>query len=266
VGFLTEAVDRVRRDLERRPIREGTLLLQTRSLPAPIDLDVALRAPGIGVIAEVKRASPSAGALAPDEEPWEPGARAAGYQAGGAAAVSVLTEPRHFGGTLRDLRDVRRRTTLPILRKDFIVHPAQVLEARAEGADAVLLIAAALTVTEIRELRVVAEDLGMSALVEVHEPDDLDRAMEAGSSVIGVNARDLETLQVDLRRAVELLAVVPAEVIRVLESGVSGREDVLRAEAAGADAVLVGETLMRASDPVAKLEELLGRRSKAASR
>ena len=255
MGFLTEAVERVRRELDRNPLPEGTLLLRSRTLPPPVGFGDALRRPGLGIIAEVKRSSPSAGAIAEAD----PGEQAAAYEAGGAVAVSVLTEPRHFGGSIADLRAVRGRTTLPVLRKDFIVHPAQVLEARANGADAVLLIAAALTDSEIVSLQETAEDLGMDALVEAHTEDEVGRAVGVGSRVVGVNSRDLESLEVDLDRALGLLALVPGDRLRVLESGVGTREDMDRAESAGADAVLVGEALMRAGDPAAKLGELMGR-------
>jgi indole-3-glycerol phosphate synthase len=255
MGFLTEAVERVRRELDRNPLPEGTLLLRSRTLPPPVGFGDALRRPGLGIIAEVKRSSPSAGAIAEAD----PGDQAAAYEAGGAVAVSVLTEPRHFGGSIADLRAVRSHTTLPVLRKDFIVHPAQVLEARANGADAVLLIAAVLTDTEIVSMQETADDLGMDSLVEAHTGDEVGRAVEAGARIVGVNSRDLESLEVDLDTALDLLSRVPGDRLRVLESGVGTREQMSRAESAGADAVLVGEALMRAGDPAAKLGELMGR-------
>jgi indole-3-glycerol phosphate synthase len=255
MGFLTEMVTRVRKDLDERPLSEGSLLLRTRVVPAAADFEAALRRPGISLIAEVKRASPSAGAIAE----VEPADQAARYVAGGASAVSVLTEPKHFGGSLADLRSVRRRTSVPLLRKDFIVHPSQVIQSRAEGADAILLIAAALTASELDELRAVAEELGMAAVVEAHAEEDLSRALDSGARIVGVNARDLETLEVDRERAIALAARVPSDRVLVLESGVRTREDVVRAEAAGAHAVLVGEALMRSADPEAAVRELLGR-------
>jgi indole-3-glycerol phosphate synthase len=255
MGFLTEMVTRVRKDLDERPLSEGSLLLRTRVVPAAADFEAALRRPGISLIAEVKRASPSAGAIAE----VEPADQAARYVAGGASAVSVLTEPKHFGGSLADLRSVRRRTSVPLLRKDFIVHPSQVIQSRAEGADAILLIAAALTASELDELRAVAEELGMAAVVEAHAEEDLSRALDSGARIVGVNARDLETLEVDRERAIALAARVPSYRVLVLESGVRTREDVVRAEAAGAHAVLVGEALMRSADPEAAVRELLGR-------
>jgi indole-3-glycerol phosphate synthase len=247
-------IERVRRDLRDRPLAEGNLLLRTRVAPRVVDFEAALRAPGLALIAEVKRASPSAGAIAEVDA----GEQAERYDRAGAAAISVLTEPRHFNGSLADLRSVRRRTALPILRKDFVVHPAQVIESRAEGADAVLLIAAALSSAELAELMSATEELGMAALVEVHAPSDLDRALEAGSRIIGVNARDLETLTVDTEAAIELARAVPDDRTLVLESGITSRDQVERAIEAGAAAILVGEALMRSPDPAETVRALLG--------
>jgi indole-3-glycerol phosphate synthase len=220
-----------------------------------VDFEAALRMPGLSLIAEVKRASPSAGPIAE----VDPGEQAVRYEAGGASAISVLTEPHHFGGSLADLRTVRRRTSLPILRKDFIVHPGQVIQSRAEGADAILLIASALTRSELEELRTVAGELGMSALVEGHTRQDLERVVASGARIVGVNARDLETLEVDVVGALALAREVPGDMVLVLESGIRTREDVLRAEDAGAHAVLVGESLMRSGDPAEAARELLAR-------
>jgi indole-3-glycerol phosphate synthase len=253
MGFLTDVVGRVRRELDAHPLPEGTLLLRTQAAPPALDLEEALRRPGMGLIAEVKRASPSAGEIADAD----PGRQAARYEEGGARAISVLTEARHFGGSLADLRLVRAHSALPVLRKDFIVHPAQVLEARANGADAVLLIVAALTDPELAGLLATVADLGMTALVESHNDEEVDRAVRSGAPVIGVNSRDLETLDVDVDRGLRLLGRVPAERVRVFESGVTSREDVARAEEAGANAVLVGEALMRAAEPAARIRELL---------
>ncbi len=255
MGFLTEMVERVRRDLLDRPLAPGNLLLRTRALPAPADFEAALRTPGMALIAEVKRASPSAGDIADVDA----AAQAEIYQAAGASAVSVLTERRHFNGSLADLRSVRRRTTVPLLRKDFLVHPAQIIESRVEGADAVLLIGAALSVAELEELRATAEELSMAALVEVHTEGDLERAVESGARVVGVNARDLETLEVDVDGALALAERVPPDLVLVIESGIRTREQVERAASAGAHAVLVGESLMRAADPASAVRELLGR-------
>jgi indole-3-glycerol phosphate synthase len=206
------------------------------------------------VIAEVKRSSPSAGRIAEADA----GARARTYEEAGAAAVSVLTEHQHFDGALADLRAVHLAVGIPVLRKDFLVHPAQVIESRVEGADAVLLIAGALTEPELKAMLAAAEDLGLGALVETHAEEDLDRALSAGADVVGVNARDLETLEVDPDRALRLLARVPQDRVAVLESGISSRRHVERALEAGARAVLIGEALMRADDPGAALRELRG--------
>jgi indole-3-glycerol phosphate synthase len=254
VAFLTDVVDGVRRRLAADPPDEAALRARVAAMPPPRDLEAALRAPGVGVIAEIKRTSPSAGRIAQADAGW----RAATYQAAGAAAVSVLTEAAHFGGSLEDLRAARACTSLPVLRKDFLVHPAQVLEARAAGADAVLLIPAAVSDRELGALLAAARALGMSAVVEGHSAGDVDRALAAGARIVGVNARDLETLDVDPGRARGLLAAVPPDRVRVLESGIATWEDVRLARRAGADAVLVGEALMRAPDPAAKLRELLG--------
>jgi indole-3-glycerol phosphate synthase len=253
MGFLTDVVGRVRRELDEHPLPEGTLLLRTQAAPPALDLEEALRRPGMGLIAEVKRASPSAGEIAEAD----PGQQAARYEEGGARAISVLTEARHFGGSLADLRLVRAHSALPVLRKDFIVHPAQVLEARANGADAVLLIVAALSDAELAGLLATVDDLGMTALVESHTEKEADRAVESGAPVIGVNSRDLETLDVDVDRGLGLLGRVPADRVRVFESGVTSRKDVARAEGAGANAVLVGEALMRAPEPAERIRELL---------
>jgi indole-3-glycerol phosphate synthase len=254
MGFLTQAVERVRRELERHPPADDGSLLRAESMPPPLDFAAALRAPGIGIIAEVKRASPSAGEIADAD----PAGQAAAYEAGGAVAVSVLTETAHFSGSLADLRLSRRATALPLLRKDFIVHPAQVLEARVNGADAVLLIAAVLSEGELRDLREVADGFGLAALVEVHTEAELDRAAASGAAIVGVNARDLETLDVDRESALRLLSTAPADRIRVLESGVREAAHVAAARDAGADAVLVGEALMRSDDPARALRELAG--------
>jgi len=257
VGFLSELVARVRRELELHPLDEGALYARCMSLPPARDLERALRdEPGTAVIAEVKRSSPSAGAIAE----VDPRAQAAAYERAGASAISVLTEPHHFGGSMSDLRSVHLVTRLPVLRKDFLVHPAQLMEARAGGADAVLLIADAVTPAELRALVATADDLGLATLVEAHGPEHLAAAVDTGAPVIGVNARDLETLEMDPVGAMQLLATVPPDRVRVFESGIRTRGDVERAEAAGADAVLVGESLMRAGDPAAALRDLLGSR------
>jgi indole-3-glycerol phosphate synthase len=245
----------VRRRLERRPLDESALMgLALRLPPARPFADALREASPPAVIAEVKRSSPSAGRIAEVDA----GARAGAYEAAGAAAVSVLTEREHFDGALADLRAVHLAVSVPVLRKDFLVHPAQVIESRVEGADAVLLIAGALPELELTAMLRAAEDLGLGALVEAHTEEDLDRALAAGAEIVGVNARDLETLEVDPERALGLLARVPADRIAVLESGISSRAHVERALEAGARAMLVGEALMRAEDPGAAVRELRG--------
>ncbi len=202
-----------------------------------------LRTPAdrVSVIAEFKRRSPSAGEIAPDAEP---ASTAAAYRAAGARAMSVLTDGPGFGGSLDDLRAARGAADLPVLRKDFLLDPVQLLESRAAGADAVLLIVRALDGDRLRALLRAARELGMDALVEVHDGQELERAVEAGARCVGVNARDLESFAVDLDRSEALVGRVPRELVSVAESGIQGPEDVDRMGAAGADAVLVGTALM----------------------
>lgn len=255
MGTLTDIVDGVRRRLDRDPPDDGRLMALAMKRPPPRGFERALReAWRPAVIAEFKRSSPSAGEIA-DVDLAE---RARAYEAGGASAISVLTEPTRFGGGLADLEAARYACTLPVLRKDFLVHPSQVIESRASGADAVLLIAAALTELDLEALLSAAADLGMDALVETHSREDLEKALATDAPVVGVNARDLETLEVDVDRALALLPAIPADRLAVLESGVSTREQVDRALEAGARAVLVGEALMRAADPGAMVRELRG--------
>ena len=257
MGFLTDLVDRLRRDLREHPLDDATLMARASAMPPARDFVGALRrATPPALIAEVKRASPSAGAIAEDANA---SVLARAYEAGGAAAVSVLTEPRHFHGSLADLQAVRSSVSIPVLRKDFVVHPAQIIESRAAGADAVLLIVAALTDPELRALLEAAADVGLATLVETHSDDDLRRAIAADAMVIGVNARDLESFDVDVDGALARLARVPADRVGVLESGVSHRADVDAALAAGASAILVGEALMRADDPARAVRKLLWR-------
>jgi indole-3-glycerol phosphate synthase len=255
MGFLTDIVAEVRAGLRAAPLDEAALRRRAAAMDPPLDFAAALAGHGIGLVAEVKRASPSAGSIATDADPV---AQARAYVAGGAAAVSVLTEPHHFGGSLHDLEAVRVAVAVPLLRKDFLVAPSQIVEARAHGADAVLLIAAALGDDELAAMLAEAAALGMGVLLETHGDGDLDRALATDARVIGVNARDLETLEVDPARARAQLARVPADRIAVLESGVGSRADVVAAVKAGASAILVGETLMRAGDPGRAIRQLIG--------
>jgi indole-3-glycerol phosphate synthase len=257
MGFLTDVVERLQRDLEERPLDDVALMARVSAMPPAKDLEAALT---VGeppaLIAEVKRASPSAGMIAEDVNP---SVLARAYQAGGAAAVSVLTEPRHFQGSLADLQAVRSSVSIPVLRKDFLIHPSQVIEARASGADAVLLIVAALTDAQLRALREAARDVGLATLVETHSDEDLRRALDSNAKLIGVNARDLETLEVDVAGALARVGRVPDDRISVLESGISTRANVDAALEAGASAILVGEALMRADDPARAVRKLLWR-------
>jgi indole-3-glycerol phosphate synthase len=247
VNVLDEIVAGVREDLAVR--EAATPLDQVKAAaqaarPA-LDALAALRAPGVGVIAEVKRRSPSKGDLADIADPAE---LAAQYAAGGARVISVLTEGRRFGGSHADLAAVRAVVDVPVLCKDFIVSSYQVHEARAYGADVVLLIVAALEQNVLTGLLERVESLGMTALVEVHTEAEADRALDAGASVIGVNARDLTTLQVDRSTFEKIAPGLPSEVVKVAESGVRGPHDLISYAAAGADAVLVGEGLVTAGD------------------
>ena len=216
---------------------------------------------GVAVIAEIKRASPSKGMLAPD---LDAGRMAVDYQAGGAAALSVLTDRVFFLGSTDDLRTARAATALPVLRKDFTVCPADVFDARCMGADAVLLIAAALSPEELGELLAAAASIGLQALVEVHDEREATRAMSAGAALIGVNQRDLYSFEVDTERAVRVARMLPDEVTRVAESGIRDGDDVRRLGDAGFDAVLVGEALVASPDPAAAVRALRsGVRSRA---
>ncbi len=213
----------------------------------------ALRAPGIRIIAEIKRRSPSAGQLRSEVDV---GTVASEYQAGGADAISVLTEGPHFGGSLADLQVVSQACDLPLLRKDFIVDPYQLYEAQAAGAAAVLLIAAALSAGELAFLHAEALSCGLEVLVEAHDASEVARALEAGAQIVGVNNRDLRDFTVDVERTFELRELIPSGVLVVSESGISSAAQLLRLQEAGVDAVLVGESLMRAPDPVRALREL----------
>ena len=223
--------------------------------PDPRGFEAALRsAPGLGVIAEVKRRSPSKGDLAPDLNPME---LARAYSAGGAACCSVLTDGKFFGGSAADLTAARSAVDLPVLRKDFTVTAADVADARIMGADAVLLIVAALDDVELADFSSLADELGLDALVEVHDEAEAERAAAMGATLIGVNQRDLVTFDVDTARAVRVAASLPAEVLRVAESGIAGAADIPALVEAGFDAVLVGESLVRSGDPTGAVKTLI---------
>ncbi|MDB4951025.1 MAG: Indole-3-glycerol-phosphate synthase [Gemmatimonadetes bacterium] len=234
------------------------LIAAAKDAPPARPFAAALRSPHeVRLLAEVKRRSPSAGEIRPGADPAEV-ARA--YQSAGAAALSVLTDREFFGGGLNALRDVRAAVGLPLIRKDFVVDPVQVWEARGAGADAVLLIVRILGDGLLADLLGLAWELGMDALVEAHTPEELDRALAAGSTLVGVNNRDLDTFTTDLELCVHLAPRVPSSVTYVGESGIRSAEDVDRLGAAGIDAILVGESLMRQPDVRAAAAALVGRR------
>ena len=248
-SVLDEIVADVRADLEPRmaAVPEAELERRAADAPAALDAETALRrATRLAVIAEVKRSSPSRGSLA---EIADPAGLAAAYALGGATAISVLTEPRRFSGSLDDLAAVRRRVDVPVLRKDFLVTRYQMTEARAWGADLVLLIVASLDQRNLVALRDHAEALGMTALVEVHDEEETRRAVDSGATVLGVNARDLRTLTVDRAVFARLRPLIPDDVVTIAESGVRTVEDVREYATAGAHGVLVGEALVTGGDP-----------------
>jgi len=255
-SVLDEIVADVRVDVARREAAVPLDEIKQRAADTAAAQDglAALRAPGVGVIAEVKRRSPSAGSLAAISDPAH---LASEYQAGGARMISVLTEERRFGGSLDDLDAVRLAVQIPVLRKDFVLSPYQVHEARAHGADVVLLIVAALDQNTLIGLRERVESLGMTALVEVHTEDEASRALDAGARVIGINARDLRTLDVDRSTFERIAPGLPTGVLKIAESGVRGPLDLIEYAAAGADAVLVGEGLVTTSDPRHAVAELV---------
>lgn len=253
---LDSIIEGVRADVAAREalVSLDEIKERAKAAPAPLNVLAALREPGIAVIAEVKRASPSRGALANIADPAE---LARAYQDGGARVISVLTEERRFNGSLADLDAVRAAVSIPVLRKDFIVKPYQIHEARAHGADMLLLIVAALEQPVLEALLERTESLGMTALVEVHTEEEADRALQAGAKVIGVNARDLKTLEVDRNCFGRIAPGLPSNVIRVAESGVRGTADLLAYAGAGADAVLVGEGLVTSGDPRSAVADLV---------
>jgi indole-3-glycerol phosphate synthase len=253
---LGEIVAGVRVDVAAREALVSLSEIRARAAAAPPAKDAlaALRAPGVGVIAEVKRRSPSRGSLATIGDPaWLAGE----YQAGGARMISVLTEQRRFGGSLTDLDEVRIAVQVPVLRKDFVIGSYQVHESRAHGADVVLLIVSALDQNTLIGLRERIESLGMTALVEVHTEDEASRAIAAGARVIGVNARDLKTLDVDRSTFERIAPGLPSDVVKIAESGVRGPLDLIEYAAAGADAVLVGENLVTTANPRQAVAELV---------
>jgi indole-3-glycerol phosphate synthase len=255
MAMIEELVQVAGADLERRraevPLEELQRLLSVRPEQRPFG--EALVRPGLSLIAEFKRRSPSAGEIRAGVDPAEV---ALAYEEGGAAALSVLTDDRHFGGSLEDLREVRAVSALPILQKDFIVDPYQVFEAAAAGADAVLLIVAALSPEQLSHLYDEARGLDLDVVVEVHGEKELETALTVDADVVGINNRNLDDFTVDVQTTFELMPDVPAGKTVVSESGISDRATLEELERVGVDAVLIGEALMRADDPAAKVREL----------
>jgi indole-3-glycerol phosphate synthase len=248
VGATREALHRRKQE---RPLAD--LEREAGAQPEGLPFAEALSRPGTSLIAEHKRRSPSAGTIRENSTCAE---LVRAYERGGAAAISVLTEERHFGGSLADLREARAATALPILRKDFTIDPYQLYEAKAAGADAVLLVVGSVAGAQLASLLREAWALDLDALVEIHHEEELDQALEADADVLGINNRDLEDFSVDIQRTFDLLADVPAGKVVVSESGIHSREQIDELEQVGVDAVLVGETLMRAPDPEAAVREL----------
>ncbi len=255
VGALGELTARARIRAESLVARRAELELAAANAPAAPSFSGGLLGSSVAVIAEIKRRSPSRGEI---NGALRAGDQAEAYMRGGAAAVSVLTEPERFGGGPQDLLEVRQRVQLPLLRKDFIVHALQIAEARSLGASAVLLIARALDPGLLAELSDVARGLGLEPFVEVRDDTELNRALRVGAKVLGVNNRDLETLQVNLETVPAIVPHIPPDVIAVAESGIGGRGDVERASEAGADAVLVGSSVSAARDPAEAVRALVG--------
>lgn len=252
--YLSAAAERARRELERRPLPEGSLLLRTRAMPAARPLLELRAGPEPALIAEARRTSPFPGSIGLAGR--EPGDLAERFQAAGAAAVAVVTERSVFDGSVSDVRSVRRRTSLPILQRDAFVHPAQIIQGRAEGADAVALVAGIVSLAELRALAEVASDLGMDVLVQVHPDEDPQPAIDVDGAGVLVNARRPGGMEPDWDAAMELAAAIPGDRPVVMEGGIRGPDEVARCGAAGARAVLVGTALMRAvriEDAVSRL-------------
>ncbi|WP_034087814.1 indole-3-glycerol phosphate synthase TrpC [Streptacidiphilus albus] len=256
MSVLDEIIAGVLEDLAERQSRVSLDELKQQAAKAPLAKDgvAALRGDGVRVICEVKRSSPSKGALAAIADP---AALAADYAAGGAAAISVLTEQRRFGGSLDDLRAVRAAVDTPVLRKDFIVTAYQLWEARAAGADLALLIVAALEQPALESLIERAQSIGLTPLVEVHDEEEVARAVDAGARIIGVNARNLKDLKVDRDTFANVAPSIPDHIVKVAESGVRGPHDLIAYANEGADAVLVGESLVTGRDPRAAVADLV---------
>jgi indole-3-glycerol phosphate synthase len=253
-GILASIVRTKLDDLGRLEARAAQLEAAALDAPPARDFRGALAgSSSVSLVAECKRRSPGAGAIRPELNPAD---LTVGYEGAGAAALSVLTDEQYFGGSVDDLEAVRAAVHIPVLRKDFTLHPLHVLEARASGADAVLLIVRILSDAELGDLHALARDLGMSVLVEVHDEAELARAGELGADLIGINNRDLSTFTTDLATTIRLIDRAPADAVLVSESGIRTREDVQLLGDAGVDAILVGESLLRAEDPYRAAEAL----------
>lgn len=256
MSVLASIIEGVHEDLAARRLPMAQLQEALEVAPGVRDCLPNLLTEEISLIAEVKRSSPSKGALA---SITDPAGLAAAYEEAGAHVVSVLTEQRRFGGSLADLDAVRKAINLPILRKDFMVDEYQFYEARAHGADVVLLIVAALSKNQLEDYFLLAKELGMRSLIEVHTHDELERALEISPEIIGVNSRNLKTLDVDAQAFAELIPQIPSTIARVAESGISTRQEVVFAQECGATAILVGEALVRSGSPSVAIDQLLGR-------
>jgi indole-3-glycerol phosphate synthase len=256
MSALDSIIAGVREDLEQRRMPMGQLLEHLELAPAVRSCLPNLLTSEMSIISEIKRSSPSKGSLAQIDDP---ASLAAQYEQAGASVISVLTERRRFGGSLADLDCVRKTVDIPVLRKDFMISEYQFYEARAHGADVVLLIVAALGQNQLDDYFQLTKELGMNALVEVHTHDELERALEISPEMIGVNSRNLKTLDVDTQAFSQLIPKIPTEIARVAESGISNREDVVFAQECGATAILVGEALVRAQSPSVAINQLLGR-------
>jgi indole-3-glycerol phosphate synthase len=257
-NILDRIVDARRESIahRKRVLPDVTLKIAVeKKVPPPRDFSGALSRDGINIIAELKKSSPSKGLL---REEYAPAVLASGFEHAGAAALSVLTEEDFFHGSLADLKEASRATNIPVLRKDFIIDPWQVWEARAAGADSFLLIAAILSDIMLKELLEIGRTLKMEPLVEVHAPEELDRVIAAGARIIGVNNRDLRDFQVHIETSLALIEKIPDECIAVSESGLRTHADIERLRGAGFDAFLIGEHLMREADPGAALRALRG--------
>jgi indole-3-glycerol phosphate synthase len=253
---LSEIIEGVLEDVNNRLVPISILEKQLDQAPVLRDAYSALSKKGLSLIAEVKRSSPSKGALATISNPVE---LANSYQAGGAEIISILTEERRFKGSISDLVSVRSAVSIPVLRKDFIVTEFQVYESRIIGCDLLLLIVAGLSKSQLKDYFQLATGLGMQVLVEVHDLSEVELALEIDSKIIGVNCRNLKTLEIDKTAFDLILPRLPENVLKVAESGISTRDEVEKIESLGADAILVGETLVKSGNPVHTIKELLNR-------